>query len=169
MAFIKNGVNGKNFDEIYYALANKDQYMALADFTDYQRAQREISKAYADRERFVKMSLMNISGAGIFSADRSIMDYASYIWNTKPVQFEKETPKEAKKSAPMSSKKKTTEKKSVEKKTVEKKTEKKAQAKKPAETKAEKKTQAKPTENKSVEKKAEKKPATKKNSSKSKK
>lgn len=169
MAFIKNGVNGKNFDEIYYALANKDQYMALADFTDYQRAQREISKAYADRERFVKMSLMNISGAGIFSADRSIMDYASYIWNTKPVQFEKETPKEAKKSAPMSSKKKTTEKKSVEKKTVEKKTEKKAQAKKPAETKAEQKTQAKPTEKKSVEKKAEKKTATKKNSSKSKK
>ena len=152
MAFIKNGVNGKNFDEVYYALANKDQYMALADFTDYQRAQREISKAYADRERFVKMSLMNISGAGIFSADRSIMDYASYIWNTKPVQFEKETPKQAKKSAPMASKKKATEKKAEEKKPVEKKVDKKAEPK-PVEKKAEKKTEKKPAAKKNSKKK----------------
>lgn len=93
---MQNGVNGKKFDEVYYSLVNTDPYMALADFTDYQRAQREISKAYADREKFVKMSLMNISGAGIFSADRSIMDYANNIWHTKPVQFAKELQRQPK-------------------------------------------------------------------------
>lgn len=139
MAFLQNGINGKKFDEIYYSLVNTDPYMALADFTDYQRAQREISKAYADREKFVKMSLMNISGAGIFSADRSIMDYANNIWHTKPVQFAKETPKADKKSKPMAPKEEKTEpKKEVKKeakaepKKAEKKAEKKVAPKKEA-------------------------------------
>lgn len=144
MAFLQNGVNGKKFDEVYYSLVNTDPYMALADFTDYQRAQREISKAYADREKFVKMSLMNISGAGIFSADRSIMDYANNIWHTKPVQFAKETPKAAKKSKPMAPKEEKAEpekevkaepkkaEKKAEKKVAPKKEAPKAPAKKPA-------------------------------------
>lgn len=102
--FIRNGVNGKKFDEIVSALVNVDIYMALADFEDYQRAQKKISQLYKDKYSFAKMSLMNISGAGIFSADRSIMDYANTIWNTKPVQFEQEVPKTSKKSAPMAAK-----------------------------------------------------------------
>lgn len=151
MAFLQNGVNGKKFDEVYYSLVNTDPYMALADFTDYQRAQREISKAYADREKFVKMSLMNISGAGIFSADRSIMDYANNIWHTKPVQFAKETPKATKKSKPMAPKSET--KAEPEK---EAKKEAKAEPKK-AEKKAEKKVAPK----KEAPKAPAKKPASK--------
>lgn len=151
MAFLQNGVNGKKFDEVYYSLVNTDPYMALADFTDYQRAQREISKAYADREKFVKMSLMNISGAGIFSADRSIMDYANNIWHTKPVQFASETPKAAKKSKPMAPKSET--KAEPEK---EEKKEAKAEPKK-AENKAEKKVAPK----KEAPKPPAKKPASK--------
>lgn len=115
--FIRNGVNGKRFDEIVSSLTNSDPYMALADFADYQKAQKAVSKAYADRENFAKMSLMNISGAGIFSADRSIMDYADYIWNTKPVQFPQEAPKSSKKSAPMAPK---TAKKAPAKRTAKK-------------------------------------------------
>lgn len=86
--FINHGVNGKYFSEITSSLMNVDQYMALADFSDYQKAQASASEAYKDSERFAKMSLMNISGAGIFSADRSIMDYANDIWHTKPVKLE---------------------------------------------------------------------------------
>ena len=86
--FIDRGVDGKGFGEVVSSLKNIDPYMTLADFADYQKAQAEVSKAYADKERFARMSLMNISGAGIFSADRSIMDYANRIWHTKPVVFE---------------------------------------------------------------------------------
>lgn len=120
--FIQNGVNGKRFDEIVSSLMNSDPYMALADFADYQKAQAEVSKAYADKKRFAKMSLMNISGAGIFSADRSIMDYANYIWHTQPVKFETQVPKSEKKSAPMAPKntKKPAEKKAPAKKTTKK-------------------------------------------------
>ena len=119
--FIVNGVNGKHFDEITSSLMNVDPYMALADFADYQKAQQMSSEAYKDKERFAGMSLMNISGAGIFSADRSIMDYANRIWNTKPVVFESEKPKTAKKSAPMAPKdEKASEKKTPAKKAVKK-------------------------------------------------
>lgn len=143
--FIRNGVNGKHFDEIVSSLTNSDPYMALADFADYQKAQRTVSKAYADKEAFAKMSLMNISGAGIFSADRSIMDYADYIWHTKPVQFKEEAPKTSKKAAPMAPKAEKPAKKAATKKTAEKKTaDKKAAEKKPAPKKqAEKKSTAK--------------------------
>lgn len=124
--FLRNGINGKRFDEIVSSLVNVDPYMALADFADYQKAQKEVSAAYADTERFAKMSLMNISGAGIFSADRSIMDYAEYIWNTKPVQFEAEVPKTSKKSAPMAPKSTKKSAAKVSDKKTEKKTAKKS-------------------------------------------
>ena len=90
--FIQAGVNGKSFGEISSSLMNVDQYMALADFADYQKAQKLSAQAYQDKERFAKMSLMNISGAGIFSADRSIMDYANNIWHTQPVKFKEDAP-----------------------------------------------------------------------------
>ena len=100
---------------------NVDQYMALADFADYQKTQSEISKAYADTLGFAKMSLMNIGGAGVFSADRSIMDYANNIWHTKPVEFPQEIAKTAKKSMPMGAKsEKKTEKKPSRRKTAKK-------------------------------------------------
>lgn len=123
--FINHGVNGKSFGEISSALMNVDQYMALADFADYQKAQQLSAEVYRDKERFAKMSLMNISGAGVFSADRSIMDYANDIWHTKPVVFADDKPKAAKKEAPMAPK---TEKKSAPKKAA--KSEKKTAVKK---------------------------------------
>jgi len=105
--FINMGVNGKTFTEISSSLMNVDPYMALADFADYQKAQAYASKVYKDKEKFARMSLMNISGAGVFSADRSIMDYANNIWHTKPVQFaaEKPAPKAEKRAAPKAEKK----------------------------------------------------------------
>lgn len=132
--FIANGVHGKQFGEITSSLMNTDPYMALADFADYQKAQRLASVAYQDRERFAKMSLMNISGAGIFSADRSIMDYANTIWNTKPVVFPEEKHKTAKKPVTVSEK---SPKKEKEQKPV--KSEKKAAAKKETPKKVEEK------------------------------
>ena len=81
---IQYGVNGKDFSEITSSLINVDPYMALADFADYQNAQRRSAQVYADKTAFAKMSLMNISGAGIFSADRAVQEYAENIWHTHP-------------------------------------------------------------------------------------
>ena len=109
--FIMAGVNGKRFDEITSSLMNIDPYMALADFADYQKAQQKIQELYADKEKFAQMSLMNISGAGVFSADRSIMDYANRVWHTAPVPEDaKPTPRPSRKPAQKTPKKRTTKK-----------------------------------------------------------
>lgn len=84
--FIGKGIAGQPFDNIYNSLKNHDRYMALADFADYQKAQKKASALYADREKWNKMSLVNIAKSGIFAADRSIKDYAENIWHIKPVK-----------------------------------------------------------------------------------
>ena len=84
--FIGKGIAGQPFDSIYNSLKNNDRYMALADFADYQNAQKKASTLYGDREKWNKMSLVNIAKSGIFSADRSINDYAENIWHLKPVK-----------------------------------------------------------------------------------
>lgn len=96
--FLSAGVNGKNFGDFVSGLTNSDPYMALADFADYQKAQQFSAELYKDKNRFAKMSLINIASAGIFSADRAIAEYAENIWHTKPVRFEKEEKAESKKA-----------------------------------------------------------------------
>lgn len=75
-----NGINGEYFNEIAENLRNNDPYMVLADFDSYQMAQKYASECYRDSMKWQKMSLNNIAGAGIFSADRSVTDYAEDIW-----------------------------------------------------------------------------------------
>lgn len=84
--FIRDGIPGKNFDSIYNYLVNSDPYMNLADFESYCAAHDRVNEAYADPDRFTKMSLKNIANAGMFASDRSVTDYAENIWKTKPVK-----------------------------------------------------------------------------------
>ena len=103
------GIAGKQFPEIGGTLLNNDPYMVLADFADYRRAQQEAVRTYADRTDWNRKSLMNISGAGRFAADRAINEYARDIWHTKSVfpperpksdSLHKETPVKKAKTAP---------------------------------------------------------------------
>ena len=84
--FLEKGWNGENFREVTSNLRNSDPYMVMADFKDYRRAQHDLQELYRDKQKWNHMSLMNISNAGIFSADRSIMDYARDIWGATPVK-----------------------------------------------------------------------------------
>ena len=82
---LTSGALGRRFDDIAATLLTSrygapDRYMAIADFADYKRAQDEVGRTYLDREKFMKMSLVNIAKAGFFSADRSVMEYAEKIW-----------------------------------------------------------------------------------------
>ena len=82
---LTSGILGKRFDGIAASLVTTrfgtaDPYMTLADFGDYVRAQGDVSKTYLERDKFMKMSLVNIAKAGIFSADRSVKEYADKIW-----------------------------------------------------------------------------------------
>ena len=80
-----SGVLGQRYDDIVASLLTNrfgtaDGFMTVADFSDYARAQRDISAAYPNRHGFTAMSLTNIAKAGIFSADRAVEEYAERIW-----------------------------------------------------------------------------------------
>lgn len=79
--FINGGINGKLFPEIGQTIVHHDPYMVLADFADYRNAQLRSDELHKDSELWNKMSLMNISGAGRFAADRAVNEYAKNIWN----------------------------------------------------------------------------------------
>ena len=78
-----NGINGATFNELADSIKNKDFYMALADFDSYRGTQDYISQVYKNQLDWNKKSLMNIAGAGCFSADRAVQDYARDIWNLR--------------------------------------------------------------------------------------
>ncbi len=84
--FIKNGFPMKNFDSIFNYLVNADPYMVLADFESYCDVHERVNQAYADKERFLKMSLVNIANSGMFASDRSVKEYADNIWDIKRIK-----------------------------------------------------------------------------------
>jgi starch phosphorylase len=87
--YLAVGFGGETFSDVAtYLLTGHgvaDPYMCLADFESYRLAHEEMIKAYADRENWTRMSLLNTAACGYFAADRSIKEYADKFWNLKPV------------------------------------------------------------------------------------
>ncbi|EST11737.1 glycogen/starch/alpha-glucan phosphorylase [Sporolactobacillus laevolacticus] len=58
-----------------------DEYFVLRDFEAYADAQKHIDQLYRDTLQWQKMALINIAGAGVFSSDYTVQQYASQIWD----------------------------------------------------------------------------------------
>ena len=78
------------FRELYDSLTvgaswhKPDQYFLLLDFLPYCDAKCRANQDYArQRTAFTRKCLMNTAGAGVFSSDRAIAEYASEIWRVK--------------------------------------------------------------------------------------
>lgn len=71
----------ENLERLYNELINKDWFMTLLDIKEYIQKKEEIIADYEDREKWSKMMLENISRAGFFSSDRTILEYNQDIWN----------------------------------------------------------------------------------------
>lgn len=78
-----NGIDGKDFSDIAGTIMHHDPFMVLADFADYQRAQKKVRETYLDKKKWNRMALLNIAYSGRFAADRAINEYARDIWNTQ--------------------------------------------------------------------------------------
>ena len=84
------GINGASFSDVANSLTTgyngvADPFYVLADFEDYKRAQHELTTAYRDKRRWNRMALVNTAKAGLFSADRAVLEYANNIWGVSPV------------------------------------------------------------------------------------
>jgi len=69
----------------YHALVHRvwhhDYFLVAADFDAYHAAQGEVDRAYADRDRWLRMAAMNTARSGFFSSDRTIKSYMSEVWS----------------------------------------------------------------------------------------
>ncbi len=92
---LQAGYAGRSFSDIakylLYSYGVSDPFMCLADYDFYAEAHDRMIGAYADRQRWNRMSLMNISKAGYFAADRSIREYAERIWKIRPLHKDGES------------------------------------------------------------------------------
>ncbi len=82
------------FRPLVDSMLRDDPYMLLADFQPYLDCQEEVSLAYRDRERWTRMSILNVARVGKFSSDRAIAEYCRDIWRVtpQPVSLEAEEP-----------------------------------------------------------------------------
>ncbi len=65
-------------------LTQGDRYMHLADLQAYLAADQQAIALYADQAAWRRCAILNVAGAGKFSSDRVIAQYASEIWNVAP-------------------------------------------------------------------------------------
>ena len=68
------------FEPLVNNLLHHDPFCVFADFSDYLDAQDRVSSAWRERDKWNKMSLLNIARSGFFSSDRSIKEYCETIW-----------------------------------------------------------------------------------------
>lgn len=79
------------FKELYDALLKgaswhqADNYFILKDFDSYVEAQKRVDQDFRDTYGWAKKCWMNMAGAGKFSSDRTILEYAKDIWNIKRI------------------------------------------------------------------------------------
>ena len=62
-----------------------EQFLVLADFTAYARAQERVDALFREGDEWSRKSVINCLSMGSFSSDRSIREYADRIWSIKPV------------------------------------------------------------------------------------
>ncbi|MCW9024025.1 MAG: glycogen/starch/alpha-glucan phosphorylase [Gammaproteobacteria bacterium] len=74
------------FDSIIHSITSPhDPWLTAADFHSFVEAQRQAADAYANQERWTKMSIFNTAASGKFSTDRTMHEYNNDIWKLKQV------------------------------------------------------------------------------------
>ena len=63
-----------------------DNYFVLKDFGSYSMANLRIMEDYQDRDKWLKMSIMNTAKSGFFSSDRTIREYNEKVWRIQKLE-----------------------------------------------------------------------------------
>ncbi len=82
----ENDEEAKALEEIHQSLLSNghDRYFVLNDLPDYYETHKKVEQLYATPNEWAKFALMNISSLGDFSADISVQNYATNIWDIEP-------------------------------------------------------------------------------------
>jgi len=77
-----------NMDEEFRTLYDSlmiynDEFFVLKDFNSYIEMHEKLQTLYQNQKAWNQISLLNISSSGIFSSDRTIREYADWIWKVR--------------------------------------------------------------------------------------
>ncbi|HBY2506491.1 TPA: glycogen phosphorylase [Klebsiella pneumoniae] len=64
-----------------------DHYQVLADYRSYVDCQDRVDELYQNPEEWAYKAMLNIANMGYFSSDRTIQEYAKYIWHIDPIRL----------------------------------------------------------------------------------
>lgn len=77
----KYSTNKDQFRNIYDNLTvYNDEFFVLRDFEDYIKAQNKVDLMFKNQIDWQKKCGINIANSGVFSSDRTILEYANEIW-----------------------------------------------------------------------------------------
>ena len=68
-------------------LRHHDPFLVCADFASYLACQEQVSRAWTDRDGWIRASILNSARSGRFSSDRSIREYSDDIWHHPRTQI----------------------------------------------------------------------------------
>ncbi|MDO0824104.1 glycogen/starch/alpha-glucan phosphorylase [Desulfosporosinus nitroreducens] len=75
---------GEEFRTLYDSLMiYNDEFYILKDFPSYLKMHGKLQALYHTPKDWNKISLLNIANSGIFSSDRTIREYADWIWKIR--------------------------------------------------------------------------------------
>jgi starch phosphorylase len=73
------------YEPLLASLLDGDRWFVLADFAAYGAAQEQVARDWLDPDAWSRKAALNVARMGYFSSDRAIREYATAIWNLKPV------------------------------------------------------------------------------------
>lgn len=76
------------FKPLIDSLLCRDEHLILADYQSYMECQELAGKAFKDRKKWTKMSILTVARMGKFSSDRAIREYCEKIWRAKPLKID---------------------------------------------------------------------------------
>ena len=76
------------FKPLIDSLLCRDEHLILADYQSYMDCQELAGKAFKDRKKWTKMSILTVARMGKFSSDRAIREYCEKIWRAKPLKID---------------------------------------------------------------------------------
>ncbi len=75
----------QRFAHLVDGLEREDRWLALADFLSYGEAQEQVARDWLLCDEWDRRAILNVARMGYFSSDRAVREYATAIWNLKPV------------------------------------------------------------------------------------
>ncbi len=61
-----------------------DYFLVASDFDAYDASQKDVDRAFANPDNWMKMAALNTARMGFFSSDRAIRGYMNDIWSVTP-------------------------------------------------------------------------------------